>query len=150
MIQMTRYLAALAVMAILLAACPQDAAVQTEEDNGEQPPAQQEGEEIEIAMVAQNDSGQDGTATLTEVPTEEFDVRVVVELNNPSEGVNIYIHRGTCADLGSIQEDIGPLVDGRAEGPSFTGLAELLDGEFAINARKSPEAINVSCGDIEE
>lgn len=147
-----RYLASLGVMVLLLAACPQNPAVETDENGAPDQPAQQPDEprQIEIVMEAQNDSGQDGTATLTEVDGQ---TEVVVDLENAPEGVDqpIHIHAGSCPDVEGVDHDIGPLMNGHTETTVDVSLDELLDGEFAINAHKSVEeiAVYVSCGDIE-
>ncbi len=102
-------------------------------------------------MQAQNGSGENGTATLTQ---EKTGVEVAVKLAGAPSGVEqpMHIHQGTCAHLSPAPKY--PLTSA-AGGSSTTlvkgaTLAELLASPFAINVHKSATDLKtyVSCGDI--
>jgi hypothetical protein len=105
---------------------------------------------ITVTMNAQNASGEDGTATLTQMPDG---VQVVVSVKNaPAAAQPAHIHPGTCAKLNPAPQY--PLTS-LANGTSTTvvkgvTLDQLLAGSFAINVHKSTSdlATYVSCGDI--
>lgn len=144
-----RVLGVAAVAALALAACAQTT-TDTDTDTDTDTNVPLAPRSVTIQMAAMNDSGQDGTATLTE---EDGQTRVVVELTNSPEGPQpIHIHDGTCADLGAVVHDLGTLMDGRVEILVDVTLDELLAGAFAINGHLSPDEIAtyISCGDIVE
>ncbi|MDQ6693037.1 MAG: hypothetical protein M3014_01250 [Chloroflexota bacterium] len=104
-----------------------------------------------VTLNAQNGSGQDGTATITGMGTN--DIQVVVNLKGgTSEAQPAHIHKGTCASL-----DPNPLypltnvVNGKSTTTVMVGMADLAKGQYAINVHKSAKevATYVSCGNIE-
>lgn len=139
----------LALSLVALVGCRQDDPTLEPEPGEVEGPA--EGPSVTIEMRALNDSGQSGTATLTD---EEGQTRVVVELaNSPAGPQPIHIHPGPCADLDPApQYPLTNLSNGRSETVVEVSLEDLLAGTFAINAHKSPEEVQiyVSCGDILE
>jgi hypothetical protein len=105
-----------------------------------------------MPLVAQNDSGQDGEATLSEVDSET--TRVVLEVENPSvEPQPAHIHRGSCENL-DPQPAYGleNVVDGKSTTEVNVAIEDLVDKGFAINVHKSADEaqVYVACGDIEE
>jgi hypothetical protein len=144
MARIFRVIAMLAIPALLLAAC--NTTTETTDDGVTDDAMAPRS--VTIQMVAQSDSGQDGTALLTE---EDGQTRVVIELANSPEGPQpIHIHDGNCVDLGGIAYDLGTLMNGRVEILVDVSLGELLAGMFAINGHMSPEDMGtyISCGDI--
>ena len=103
-----------------------------------------------IVMKALNGSGEDGTATLTQVGP---DIRIVVTLKNaPSTDQPTHIHAGTCASINPSPEF--PLTS-TTDGKSTTllkgeTLEFLMAHPYAINIHKSTSdlATYVSCGNI--
>ena len=107
--------------------------------------------DVGVPLVAQNDSGQDGEATLSEVDSET--TRVVLEVENPSvEAQPAHIHRGSCENL-DPQPAYGleNVVDGKSTTEVNVAIDDLVDKGFAINVHKSAEEaeVYVSCGDID-
>jgi hypothetical protein len=106
---------------------------------------------LTVKMVAENGSGETGTATLTQV---EDGVRVAVKLDNPPKDTPqpTHIHVGTCANINKAPEyPLANTVDGAgvATVKGIT-LADLMKSPYAINVHKSGTdlATYVSCGDI--
>lgn len=106
---------------------------------------------LTVKMVAQNDSGENGTATLTQVADG---VRVAVKLDGAPKDVPqpTHIHVGNCGHINKAPKY--PLAntvngDGVATVKGVT-LADLLKGTYAINVHKSGTEIAtyVSCGNI--
>jgi Cu/Zn superoxide dismutase len=105
---------------------------------------------LTISLHAQNGSGEDGTAVLTQTPDG---VQVAVSLKNaPAAAQPAHIHQGTCAKLNPAPQY--PLTS-LASGTSTTvvkgvTLDQLLAGTFAINVHKSTSDLGtyVACGDI--
>ena len=106
---------------------------------------------LTIPMKALNNSGENGTATLTDVADG---VRVVVTLKGTPKGIDqpTHIHIGTCGNINKAPEY--PLQN-TSNGSSATvvrgvKLANLLAGHYAINVHKSGTDLGtyVSCGNI--
>lgn len=129
-----------AALALLVVACGGD-------EEGEPTGA---AEAVTIDLAEESDSGQTGEATLT--PTGEGQTAVTVELTNPPDNPQpVHIHPGTCDNLDPApQFPLDDLVDGTSETTVDVSLEELQSGEFAINAHKSAEEIEVyvACGNI--
>ena len=108
--------------------------------------------DVGIPLVAQNDSGQDGEATLSEVDSDT--TSVVLELENPSvEPQPAHIHRGSCENLDPQPAyPLENVVDGKSTTEVNVAVEDLVDKGFAINVHKSAEEVEVyvSCGDIED
>jgi Cu/Zn superoxide dismutase len=105
---------------------------------------------LKIEMRALNNSGENGTATLTQMPGG---VRVTVSLTNaPNSAQPTHIHVGTCGNINKAPEyALVNTTDGK--GTSVVAgvkLADLLKGHYAINVHKSASALGtyVSCGNI--
>ena len=105
---------------------------------------------LNMALNAQNDSGQSGWATLTAQGEQTV---VVLDLSAGTvETEAVHIHEGACGDaLGSVVHPLKSFVDGN--GGSVTRVDASLDalqsGGFAINSHKKGEpAVYTSCGNI--
>lgn len=105
---------------------------------------------VMIQLSPQNNSGQSGTAELTDMGNGM--TRVVLNLaNSPSGPQPVHIHQGTCANLNP--QPLYPLmnlVNGRSETMVNARLATILAQPHAINAHKSPQEVSVyvACGNI--
>ena len=113
-------------------------------------PASDSDASVTITLTALNDSGQDGTATLTARGSQ---TEVVVDIAPGAAGVAqpIHIHDGTCGDnLGGVAEALERLQGGKSTTLVGITLNTLLGGSFAINGHKSgPEvAVYITCGNI--
>jgi Cu/Zn superoxide dismutase len=108
------------------------------------------GSSITVPLKALNNSGETGTATLTQ---KGDDILVAVKMNNPtSANQPIHIHPGTCANLNpKPQYPLKNVADGSST-TTLTGmkLSSLQTGNFAINVHKSTDEVGtyVACGDI--
>jgi hypothetical protein len=106
---------------------------------------------ITIKMVAQNDSGENGTAVLTQVSDG---TRVEVKLDGSPKDVPqpTHIHIGNCGHINKAPEyPLTSTVNGESVSTvKGVALADLLKGTYAINVHKSATdiATYVSCGNI--
>lgn len=105
---------------------------------------------VTIDMKALNNSGETGTATLSQ---ESDGVKVVVALKNaPADPQPTHIHVGTCGNINAAPEyALSNTVSGAATTVvKGVTLADLLKGHYAINVHKSTSDLGtyVSCGDI--
>jgi hypothetical protein len=105
---------------------------------------------VTVELATQNDSGESGTATLTEQGSK---TSVVLALENPPSDAPqpAHIHKGTCADLDPAPEyPLANVVGGASETTVDVPLDKLESGRFAINVHKSEaEAkVYVSCGNL--
>lgn len=105
-----------------------------------------------VTLTAQNDSGQNGSAMLTE---EDGKTRVILTLSDQPENTSqpAHIHLGICPTPGAVLYPLNPVVDGRSETVLNTSLANLLNtsSELSVNVHKSEEEATVymACGDID-
>lgn len=104
---------------------------------------------VSIAMHAQNGSGEDGTAVLTQTGS---DVTVVVSIKNGSSTAQpAHIHDGTCADLKGVAYPLTNVTSGSSTTVvKNVTIDALLKGPFAINVHESASNLGkyVSCGNI--
>lgn len=106
--------------------------------------------QITVTMKALNDSGETGTATITQ---QTDGVKIVVDLKNaPKAAQPTHVHVGTCGKIKAAPEY--PLVN-TEDGKGTTVLKgvtieQLLKGDYAINVHKSADDLGtyVSCGNI--
>ncbi|MEO5953953.1 MAG: hypothetical protein ABIQ44_15930 [Chloroflexia bacterium] len=103
-----------------------------------------------VTLSAQNGSGQNGTVTLEDMGGGM--TKVTVDISGGSTTPQpAHIHEGTCANLNPKPKyPLTSLVNGKSETMVDAPLAELANGEYAVNVHKSgPEAaVYVSCGNI--
>jgi hypothetical protein len=105
---------------------------------------------LHVQLKAQNGSGENGTATLTQM---KKGVQVVVTIPNaPAAAQPTHIHPGTCAHLNPVPKyPLNNLVHGKSTTlvPGVK-LSDLTGGKFAINVHKSTNDLKdyVSCGEI--
>jgi hypothetical protein len=109
------------------------------------------GHSLQINMGQQNNSGQAGNASVTDV---KGGVDVAIHLKSEPKGASepAHIHRGTCTKLNpSPWKPLNPVVNGQ----SMTRLdgvtvAQIKKGKYAINVHKSANDLKtyVSCGDL--
>jgi Cu/Zn superoxide dismutase len=103
-----------------------------------------------VQLTPQNNSGESGTATLTEQGTK---TKVVVDVKGAPAGVAqpLHVHKGPCAKLDPKPAyGLATLTNGKSETTIDVPLASLEAGGFAINGHKSAQDVStyVFCGDI--
>jgi hypothetical protein len=102
-----------------------------------------------VKLAAQSDSGENGTATITDVTGG---VNVVIELKGaPATAQPAHIHTGACPKPGGVKYPLTNVVAGASK-TMIKGvtLAELTASPMSINVHESAADIQkyVSCGDI--
>ena len=108
--------------------------------------------DLTMPLSAQNESGQDGEATFSEVDSDT--TRVVIDVGNaPGNPQPAHIHRGSCENL-DPQPAYGleNVVDGKSTSEVNVAIEDLVGQGFAVNVHKSADEaqVYVACGDIEE
>jgi hypothetical protein len=111
-----------------------------------------QGNAVTIDLGAQNNSGEQGTATLT---PQGDKTQVVIQLKGAPAGVAqpAHIHEGSCAKLDpKPKHGLEPVVDGKSTTTLPVKLDELMSGGGAINVHKSAEEVKtyVACGDLKK
>ena len=106
--------------------------------------------EIQVKLNPQNNSGESGTATLSD--TADGKTKVVVAVTGaPATAQPMHIHKGTCANLEAKPTyGLPSLAAGKSEAVIDTTLANLQSDKFAINGHKSAQeaSVYVFCGEI--
>jgi hypothetical protein len=108
---------------------------------------------IIVTLQAQNNSGQDGIALLSE---EDGKVKVSISVSNPQEGIPqpSHIHSGKCPTPGEVKYPLNDITVAEGQAQSETTidakLEDLKKGDLAINIHKSAQELTnyTSCGDI--
>ncbi len=105
---------------------------------------------ITIQLKAQNNSGQVGTAVLTDMGNNQ--TKIVVDTSNPTAATQpIHIHEGTCTNLTpSVKIPLTTTNNGKSETTVNASISTLLASPHAINVHKSAQeaSVYVSCGEI--
>lgn len=109
------------------------------------------GHSLQINMGQQNESGQTGSAGVTDV---NGGANVTIEIKSEPKGASepAHIHKGTCSKLDPAPwKPLTSVVNGKSftHVPGLT-VAELKKGKYAINVHKSATDLKtyVSCGDL--
>lgn len=106
---------------------------------------------ITVQLAPLNNSGESGTATLTDLG--DGTTRVVLNLAGGAAGVAqpAHIHEGTCTNLNPTPKyPLQNVTDGKSEMVVKVSLSDLTSGQYAINVHKSAQevAVYVACGNI--
>ncbi|HLY01808.1 MAG TPA: hypothetical protein VKR56_04845 [Candidatus Cybelea sp.] len=104
---------------------------------------------LTVKLNAQNGSGENGTATLTQANGA---VKVVIAIpKGPAGPQPAHIHDGTCAGIQGIAYGLKSVANG-ASTTTIKGITinQLLAGKYAINVHQSTSNLGkyVSCGNI--
>lgn len=104
-----------------------------------------------VTLDTQNQSGESGTATLTE---ENGKTTVKLTINGTPSGIEqpAHIHAGSCAKLGDIVYPLTNVINGESTTILDVGLSTIKSSlPLAVNVHKSnPEiAKYVACGDLQ-
>lgn len=106
---------------------------------------------ITIRLEAENNSGQTGTATLTDVGNGRTKIEVEITGEPPSGSQPMQVHEGQCGPrLARLVYPLANVEDGKSTTTIDAPLSSLTTGGFAINGHKSEEEYNiyVFCGNI--
>jgi hypothetical protein len=106
--------------------------------------------DVTLRMHSQNHSGENGSATLTDLNGR---TRVVVHVLNENTTGNqpAHIHAGSCSKLNPAPKyPLKNVVLGKSNTIVDVPISKLLGGHFAINVHESPDDLTkyVSCGNI--
>lgn len=106
-------------------------------------------EPITVQLGAQNNSGESGTAVLTDAGPK---TKVVIEIKGAPAGVGqpVHVHKGTCAQLDPAPAyGLTTLANGKSETTIDVPIGNLRKG-YAINGHKSAQDAKtyVFCGNI--
>jgi Cu/Zn superoxide dismutase len=105
---------------------------------------------VTVRLTPQNNSGESGTAVLTESGAK---TKVVVSITGAPAGAAqpLHVHKGTCANLDAAPAyGLTTLADGKSETTIDVPLTNLQQGGYAINGHKSAQDAKtyVFCGSI--
>lgn len=107
---------------------------------------------ITVQLAAQNNSGQNGTATLTAMGDQ---TQVVINLPTGPAGAAVeqpvHIHTGACPTPGAVVFPLSNLKEGKSTTMVNAKLSDIANGKHAINAHKSAAEASVytSCGNVQ-
>ena len=104
-----------------------------------------------ITLYEENDSGQQGTATLEDVFGK---TRVTLTITNPPADITqpAHIHMDECNSIGSVEYPLTDLLNGQSVTILDTPLDQIRsEAPLSINVHKSNDeaGIYVACGEIE-
>jgi hypothetical protein len=108
----------------------------------------------QFRMVAQNGSGENGTATILQGAPGTDEIFIYVRMSGTPLDIAqpMHIHRGTCGRLEARPlYPLSALMNGHSESRvRGVTLAELEKGDYAINVHKSGKEVNiyVACGNL--
>ena len=105
---------------------------------------------VTIQMNQLNNSGQNGTATLTQIGDK---VSVSVHVNGEPSAASepAHVHFGRCPVIKAIPAyNVGPVVGGRATSVVDLTWKEINSGKYVLNVHESAAQLGnyVSCGNI--
>ena len=103
-----------------------------------------------IAMHGLNGSGQDGTATITDVGGKVL-VSVSITGEPASASEPSHVHFGHCPKIKAVPAyNVGPIVRGKGQDVVALSWTEINSGKYVINVHKSSADMGtyVSCGNI--
>lgn len=106
--------------------------------------------EMKVTLSAQNNSGETGTAVLSD---EKGKTKVKVTLTGTPAGVEqpAHIHVGSCPTPGAVKYPLTNVIDGTSETTLDISLDQLKNElPLAVNVHKSKQDIStyVACGDL--
>ncbi len=108
-------------------------------------------EALTVQLKPQNNSGESGTATLTDAGNGKTKVQVTVTGAPSGVAQPMHIHKGTCAQLDPKPTyGLPALTAGKSEATVDVPLKTLQSDKYAINGHKSGQEVSVYvyCGEI--
>lgn len=106
--------------------------------------------DVMVELKALNNSGETGTATLSDAGAGKTKVTVEVK-GAPATAQPMHVHKGTCAKLDPKPAwPLPNLTGGKAETTLNVAMADIQKDSYAINGHKSGQeaSVYVFCGDI--
>jgi plastocyanin len=104
-------------------------------------------EAVNVRLAAQNNSGQNGWATLA--ASNSVSVATVVLSQGALESEVNHIHTGSCPTPGAVAFGLENLVDGAGVTVVKESFQNILAGTYAFNMHKKGEpSVYTACGDI--
>ncbi len=106
---------------------------------------------VTIQLTAENDSGENGTATLTDLGNRKTMIDVAITGEAADGSQPMHVHAGQCGPtLGKVVFPLTNLEGGKSSTTIDSSLDALMTGGFAINGHKSKAEIGVYvyCGNI--
>lgn len=108
-----------------------------------------------LTLSSQNDSGQEGTATITKV--NETQTKVVLDLSGGSYTLPqpAHIHTGTCQEPGPVVYPLTNVVDGKSEtilNASYQDVIDPKDAEYIVNVHESAakQTVYTACAEWDD
>jgi hypothetical protein len=97
---------------------------------------------VTIKLNEETNSGQSGTAVLTDLGGGVTRVVITVIGEQPGDLEPIHIHTGQCGPtLGDVAYLLNLLVDGKSTTDVHASLSSLLDGKHAVNGHLQTESL---------
>jgi len=110
-----------------------------------------EAQDVAVKLGALSNSGQSGTATLSDVGGNKTKIVIAVTGQPANVPQPVHVHKGTCAQMDPAPAyGLTTMADGKSETVIDQPLSSLQRERFAINGHKSATEANtyVFCGDI--
>ena len=107
--------------------------------------------DVNVNLGPLNNSGESGTATLSDVGGNKTKVVITVTGQPANVPQPVHVHIGSCAQLDPAPAyGLTTLTDGKSETVIDQPLSSLQQGRFAINGHKSAQEAStyVFCGNI--
>lgn len=109
--------------------------------------------QLVVTMNAENNSGQRGLATATQVTPARLRVDLDIAPADDTQPLPAHIHPGTCGEIGKIHRSLNSLELREGRFTSATEvemtLDELAANPFAINVHDARDfSLYVSCGEL--
>jgi hypothetical protein len=110
-----------------------------------------EAQDVAVKLGALGNSGESGTATLSDVGGNKTKIVIAVTGQPANVPQPVHVHKGTCAQIDPAPAyGLTTMADGKSETVIDQPLSSLQRERFAINGHKSATEANtyVFCGDI--
>jgi hypothetical protein len=104
-----------------------------------------------IKMHALNNSGQNGTATITDLGGGKVRVGVKIANEPASASEPSHVHFGHCPEIKAIPAyNVGPILKGKATSTVYLSWAQINSGKYVVMVHQSAQAMGTyeTCGNI--
>ena len=108
-------------------------------------------QDVSVKLNPQNNSGESGTATLSDVGGGKTKIVLAVSGQPANVGQPVHVHKGNCAQLDPAPAyGLTTLTDGKSETVIDVPISTLQKEQFAVNGHKSATEAStyVFCGNI--
>jgi hypothetical protein len=146
---------AFGIAGILLAGCSSPTPTTTSQTtDGTEVPVDATGDSatgvapVTVEVLAQNNSGQTGTATFEDVNGTQTRVTLTLTGGTFTEAQPAHIHTGTCAKPGAVTYPLTNVVDGMSVTTIDAAMGTLWAGDQIVNVHKSAaqSTVYTACG----